>query len=92
MTTNNEAASDAAIFLLCERAQEHHEKADRLQVAAVYVDASRPPASAGKAVAITERAYFESTVAEALFHTREAKRFDAAIEEIRALAGEGDSE
>lgn len=80
-----QSTTDAAIFLLSERRREHHSKADRLKIAAVYVNASKPPETAGKAVELTERAYLESTVAEALFHQREAARFDAAIEELRAL-------
>jgi DNA-binding SARP family transcriptional activator len=80
------STTDAAIFLLSERSQEHHNKAGRLQIAAVYVSASTPPETAGKAVSLTERTYLESTVAEALFHRREAERFDAAIEELQALA------
>ncbi|UYL86643.1 hypothetical protein SEA_RADFAD_88 [Arthrobacter phage RadFad] len=84
MTTSNPSAAEAAILLLNERAHEHHSKAARAKVATVYVGSTPTPDTADDAVKITERAFLESCVAEALYHQREAARFDNAIEAIRA--------
>jgi hypothetical protein len=83
MTTPS--TTDAAIYLLAERAREHDRKASRAQIGAIYVTATPTPETADTAVKITEAAYIGSTIAEAQFHRQEARRFQSAIEEIEAL-------
>jgi hypothetical protein len=85
MPTSDQAAREAAIFLLSERARDHDQKASRAKIATVYVGSTPTHESADEAIKITEQTYLEATVAEALFHQREARRFDDAIDKIKSL-------
>jgi hypothetical protein len=78
------STTDAAIFLLAEKARDHERRADRAKISAVYSNAAPVPETVEDAVKITERAVFESVVADALHHEREAARFVEAIETIKA--------
>lgn len=73
---------EAAIAILEDRRREHLSKARRGKVHAVYINLTPGHEDAPTPELVTEKTLADSNVAEAIFHSREAERFNKAIIEL----------
>ncbi|WNT44938.1 hypothetical protein SEA_ABBYDAISY_43 [Arthrobacter phage AbbyDaisy] len=77
----------AAIAILTQRRQHHDRAAAAAQVNAVYVVQTHSPREgASEAELALEETLRDSIIAEAMFHSREADRFEAAIKRAEGQA------
>jgi len=78
-----DALKEAAIAILEDRRREHLSKARRGKIHAVYINLTPGNEDAPTPELVTEKTLKDSNVVEAIFHTREAERFNNAIIEIQ---------
>ena len=86
MSKNAEALKAAALGILREKRHEQDSESLRRQALAVYVNSTPTPDDSPDIVKITEAVFKEHAMAVALFHTREAERFESALTEAEKLA------